>query len=134
MAKPKKNDIISDIEADGLGSLPVSVNVLGTEYSIEYVDENEDSSVLNLGGYCDSISKAIYLNAAEYFEGKKDASGKRGRDVMNMILRHEIVHAFFAESGLREECDFASNEILVDWIGNQMPKISKAMNDLNLLD
>lgn len=37
-----------------------------------------------------------------------------------MVLRHEIIHAYFFESGL---LDYGTNEQLVDWIVLQFPKM-----------
>lgn len=48
----------------------------------------------------------------------------------NKVIRHEIVHAFFHESGLMDYC---LDEQLVDWIALQIPKIIKAMMETNCL-
>lgn len=53
-------------------------------------------------------------------------------------LRHEIVHAFLAESGLfnntyNVEVGWAMNEEMVDWFAIQSPKIFKIYLDLDLL-
>jgi hypothetical protein len=57
---------------------------------------------------------------------------------MNETLRHEIVHAFFNESGLRESTNhfegaWCKNEELVDWIAIQFPKIHKVYAELGIL-
>ena len=57
---------------------------------------------------------------------------------MQETLRHEIVHAFFNESGLKEssngcESGWAKNEEMVDWIALQLPKIYKACESVNAL-
>jgi hypothetical protein len=46
-------------------------------------------------------------------------------------IRHEILHAFFSESGLSDSTfaydgGWAQNEEMVDWIAIQGPKIYKA--------
>ena len=51
----------------------------------------------------------------------------------NQVIRHEVVHAFFCESGLENNSDFATNEELVDWIAIQIPKICEVMNSLGIL-
>lgn len=43
---------------------------------------------------------------------------------MAKVFRHEIVHAFFGESGLK---DYMHDETLVDWIAAQLPKMVKVM-------
>ena len=60
------------------------------------------------------------------------------RKCMQETLRHEIVHAFFNESGLKEssngcESGWAKNEEMVDWIALQLPKIYKACESVNAL-
>ncbi len=48
-------------------------------------------------------------------------------------LRHEIIHAFFAESGLHSDSDYAENEELVDWIAIQFPKMLKVFQEVDAL-
>jgi hypothetical protein len=47
-------------------------------------------------------------------------------DVYNEVMRHELVHAFFYESGL---CEYSDNEQLVDWIATQYDKLHKAFGE-----
>lgn len=54
------------------------------------------------------------------------------------ILRHEIIHAFFNESGLQDDssnidCGWAVNEEMVDWIAIQFPKMVKAFEEADCL-
>lgn len=48
-------------------------------------------------------------------------------------LRHEIIHAFLAESGLWGSSEpakaWAMNEEMIDWIALQFPKILKAFKE-----
>jgi hypothetical protein len=46
------------------------------------------------------------------------------------VIRHELVHAFFEESGLTE---YKNNELLVDWIAKQFPKLAKAFQQVRAL-
>ena len=52
-------------------------------------------------------------------------------------MRHEILHAFLYESGLRENsCTsfaWAENEEMIDWFAIQFPKILKIYGELNIL-
>ena len=48
----------------------------------------------------------------------------------NEVLRHEIIHAFFIESGLE---DYNSNEQLVNWIAIQFPKMIKAFEEVDCI-
>lgn len=61
------------------------------------------------------------LNDADNFEIKV----KR----YNEVLRHEIIHAMFYESGLMEYCD---NEELVNYIAMQTPKLFDIFNSLTI--
>ena len=57
---------------------------------------------------------------------------------MKKQLRHEIIHAFLAESGLQtnfEHCrQFGHDETMVDWIAIQFPKIYKVYKDVGIID
>ena len=92
----------------------------------------------NWMGYCDEDLKRIVIadmDEKEYFnfdnDEQKDISAKE-------TLRHEIVHAFLNESGLRSDSfqyklAWAKNEEMVDWIAIQFPKILKVYEQLNIL-
>lgn len=89
-------------------------------------------------GYCDGELKLIVLadlDDKERFcfdsELQKDISAKE-------TLRHEIVHAFFNESGLcgnslQYSGAWSQNEELVDWIALQFPKLLKAFEEVGAL-
>ena len=50
---------------------------------------------------------------------------------MRKVLRHEIIHAFLNESGLRENSEWAYNEEMIDWLAIMIPKINKCFEDSN---
>lgn len=103
------------------------VNVLGTEYGII----TDDSLVIRgCDGECKSYSKEIRIRKADDMLCSGDSAEvkeKRYREVM----RHELVHAFFDESGLDE---YSNNEQLVTWIASQFPKMLKAFIDVGCAD
>lgn len=117
-----------------------TINVMGTEYSIEIHKFSEDGCLKEKGwsGYCDGYAKRIViadLDDPERFkwtdETEKDAYVKQ-------ILRHEIVHAFFSESGLNENSArytgaWSNNEEMVDWIASQFPKMLTVFKDVGCL-
>ena len=113
-----------------------TVNVLGTEYLIQFKNEEEDPELKNLSGYCANNTKEIVVhNSINYFEDKSDEW------VVNDIkstIRHELIHAFFNESGLILSAVFNShwskNEEMVDWLAVQSPKIFKVFQELDLLE
>lgn len=106
------------------------VNVLGTEYSIIEADAKEKPILKDAVGFCDSSVKEIYID-----KGITNSSEDSKADlylVQRKVLRHEIIHAFFSESGLEEQSDYAENEELVDWLAIQYPKINAAFKSLGI--
>ena len=107
-----------------------TVNVLGTEYIILSGAEAQNSALKdnpNVAGFCEQYSKRIYIDEI-------DADSMENVDeYKKRLLRHELIHAFFAESGLMDECDFANNEMMIDWIAIQFPKMIKAFKDVKAL-
>ena len=93
---------------------PQTLNILGTDYLLQYASAEEDPELKNLSGYCMTSQKKIAV------EKSKEPY------VEKWILRHEIVHAFLHESGLDKEAPWGDQEEqLVDWIAIQLPKIVK---------
>ena len=101
----------------------MTVNILGRDYAIEHRTDQEDEKLKHCSGYCDySAAKIVVEKPTE-------------RDVMRMtdqemltrkVLRHELIHAFAAESGLTDDSDWAMNEEMTDWIAWQFPKMLEA--------
>ena len=103
------------------------VNVLGTDYTIKV-----DSDYLkeqNADGVCKSYDKEIVIREDTDFLCPDDkATTKKLRK--KEVIRHELIHAFFSESGLD---DYSSNEQLVDWLASQFPKMLQAFKDTNAI-
>lgn len=100
----------------------ISVNILGTPYSVERKDYKEDLLLEKYEGYCDKTNKRIVLGRLRPEDDSMDVKAEESR-----LLRHEIVHAFMYESGLDENSDWGTDETLIDWIAIQFPKIEKAI-------
>ena len=113
----------------------MKVNVLGTEYTVEYVEKypeylsefDETADAL-----CNSHNRAIYVK----LNNDKTEQGKKR--LYNKNLRHEIIHAFLYESGLSATTyghmgAWAENEEIVDWFAIQSPKIIKLFQQLDIL-
>lgn len=68
------------------------------------------------------IPEKLSLGDLEYYEKK--------------VLRHEILHAYLFESGLRENSNeinsWAMNEEMIDWFALQFPKILKTYKELGV--
>ena len=96
------------------------VDVLGQKYKIIFVTKEEMPMA---DGECDFFAKTIKVRRfLDILEGERVENAIKH---LNMVLRHEIMHAFFYESGLSE---YAYDETLVDWFANQFPKIAMCSN------
>lgn len=101
----------------------MKVNVLGTDYEIIEQSESDNPKLRGANGICEVYAHKIILNA----DVKEDEmSFENFQAFKNRVLRHEIIHAFFAESGMMENY---SDEVLVDWIAFQSLKMAKAFKD-----
>lgn len=112
------------------------VNILGTEYTIyTNVNEYDDIRIKEFYGVCDYSTKEIFISKDT--QEADEQSMKNLKDFENKVIRHEIIHAFLYESGLRENSNrqiaWAENEEMVDWIAIQFPKILKVYKELDIL-
>lgn len=97
----------------------MTVNILGTKYVIQYKSPSNDKFLRKCDGYCDTSSKNIVVTTENSDLDDFPAYQKK-------CLRHEIIHAFFYESGLAENWEhknFGQEETIVDWIAIQFPKL-----------
>lgn len=101
------------------------VDILGTTYKVMWKNEGEDLLLDDYrDGYCDTSIKCITVKNQQ----AKEDSVKDLQEYEAKVLRHEILHAFFYESGLDVMCDFAQNEEMIDWIALQFDKITNAFD------
>lgn len=117
-----------------------SVNVLGTKYSIETVkiSECEELKENSWCGSCNSESHKILIGdpTEEEYYGK--LSEEEQKSITKKTLRHEIIHAFFNESGLQHSANkspeaWPVNEEMVDWLAIQFPKMQKAFEEVGCI-
>jgi len=106
------------------------VIILGTKYKIRELNKEESPELENYLGWCDGNAKEIILD--------KSLNEKNLLTFKKKVLRHEIIHAFIRESGLRENSlvydnGWATNEEMVDWFAFQSPKIFKVFKELSIL-
>lgn len=113
-----------------------TVNILGTEYTIQVKKYTEDESFerRSIDGYCDGFTKQIVVCDMTTYKGFEHEPLKTIEEAQKQTLRHEIVHAFYNESGLMDsallfEGAWSKNEEMVDWIALQGPKLYKAWLD-----
>lgn len=106
------------------------VNILGTIYTVERLSVERESRLNDADGFTDWTTKRIVAREeSDLYEGTLENMS----EYVKKVIRHEIVHAFFLESGLHE-CSggsdaWASNEAMVDWFARQGPKIYKVWQE-----
>ena len=118
----------------------MTVNILGTPYEIivKKYDEEEAFDRRSIAGFCDGYAKEIVVCDMHTYKGWEHDTEKTIVECQKETTRHEIVHAFFNESGL---CDcsnefggaWAKNEEMVDWIALQGTKIYKAWKSVGAI-
>ena len=118
----------------------MTVNILGTQYEIivKKYDEEEAFDRRSIAGFCDGYAKEIVVCDMHTYKGWENEEEKTVVAAQKQTVRHEIVHAFFDESGLMDssnmvECPWSKNEEMVDWIANQGMKICKAWHETDAL-
>lgn len=102
------------------------VDILGTNYTVK-----QDDTLINsmADGLCKSYSKEItHRGAKDMLCNDDPIEVKKIR--FSEVLRHELIHAFFHEAGLD---NYGSDEVLVDWMAKQFPKMIKAMESCGAL-
>lgn len=115
------------------------VKILGQRYDvlIKAYDDDPYFKKQHADGYCDYVCKKIVVCDGNT-RPKHETEPKEYWDVeIRRTLRHEIVHAFMAESGLAEssgkyDCGWAMNEEMVDWIAQQHHKLHKVYKELGV--
>lgn len=105
------------------------VNILGRDYEIHIRTKNEDAKLEQCSGYCDYSTGEIVIERAS-----DDVMDMRDLEFLKKkIIRHELIHAFAAESGLTDDSDWAMNEEMTDWIAWQFPKMLAAFKTVGAL-
>ena len=108
------------------------INILGTCYTIKRQTKAENPKLENAWGFCEQYSKEIVIDTFD--EEKKNVMVVDNfEEFEKKVMRHEIIHAFLGESGLKSNSDWAENEEMVDWFAIQAPKIFKVFKELNII-
>jgi hypothetical protein len=102
------------------------VSILGTEYIIlQDCNTTENLNNKGLDGETNLYSKIISIhNMSNMLDVDSPNYEKEAR--YKETMRHEIIHAFFHESGLEDYCN---DEVLVDWLAKQWNKMSIAFQE-----
>lgn len=116
------------------------VNILGTDYSIERKNYCDDEAFgeREIDGYCDGFLKRIVICNICTYPGYEKETPDKHIAIEKSTLRHELIHAFYNESGLMHSTGtpsvgWSQNEEMVDWIAIQSPKIFKVFQKLDIL-
>lgn len=106
------------------------VNVLGTEYKIIF---NAEEMPDGADGTMNCTNKTIKI--AKFV--KTPDSVQDGEAYLKQCVRHEIIHAFFFESGVWANSGnieaWGIDETATDWIALQSPKFLKAFKEVGCL-
>lgn len=95
------------------------INVLGTDYEIQFKSIREDVKLNECDAYCDyTVKKIVIENPKEDVLLLEDIKYNQER-----LLRHELLHAFLYECGLCNQSEWATNEEMIDFFAIQSPKI-----------
>lgn len=109
----------------------MKVKILGTEYEIiKNANTEEYPKLKTCDGYTDFSIKRIVVADFE----KDDTSVDDLEWYKMKVLRHELVHAYIHESGLAENCDWARNEELTDWIAIQFGKLLNTFIEVGAIE
>lgn len=105
----------------------MKINVLGTEYDVEMLEERDETmKAMNCDGYTDNSIRLIRV-----LKNKEDddVTKQKNRIIhQNIVLRHELIHAFLYECGIDSGMQF-HNEVCVDFFAMQFGKIAKIFED-----
>ena len=106
----------------------MTVDVLGTEYSVIQSNKTDDVTLENCDGYCDHSVKKVVVDTFQ-----ETANSLENLEVYKKkVIRHELIHAFLFESGL--SCNsWADKEEIVDWIACQFPKMLTSFEQCNAI-
>lgn len=120
---------------------PETILILGSMWRIEIRNYNEDPyfKKYDADGYCSSPEKLIVvcdLYSDPAFSGETPEFISNSA---NLVLKHEIVHAYLYESGLGNDAFYSKgpwtrNEEMVDWIARQGQKIYRTWAECKCLE
>lgn len=109
-----------------------TVSILGTPYRILFRKTKDDPILGDTDGYTDQTAKKIVIG-----EKDPDCDLENFEVYQRQVIRHEIVHAYFMESGLHASLENKPQgvpEMYVDWFAIQAPKIFETFDELGVLE
>lgn len=108
----------------------MKVNILGTEYDVEILSQRDETmNAIEVVGYTDySVKKIRVLDVTKNTDSDQQEDTERYQD---LIIRHELIHAFLYESGIDFRMQF-HNEEMVDWLVMQFPKMVEVFDKMEI--
>ena len=76
----------------------MKINILGKEWIIIYENESNNKILRKSEAYCDYSTRKIVINDEIGIDGNLETMDY----YKNKVIRHELIHAFFFESGLTQ--------------------------------
>jgi hypothetical protein len=111
------------------------ITVLGQDYKLVFNTPDDDPKLKEWNGYHEPYSKKIVIDSTIVEEANKDALGTENTEVyFRHVYRHEVMHAFFCESGITYRYSKDEEDFLVDWIARMYPKMKKIFEELGVED
>ena len=108
------------------------INVLGEEYQIVVDKSGTNPKLESSFGYTEPYSKKIVID--NNITDDSTMSVENLDAFVRHIYRHEVVHAFFYESGVSYKFDKDEEDFLVDWIAKMVPKMLKVFKEMGVLE
>ena len=109
------------------------LNILGSKWKLMIVPRSYDPMLIECDGFTDRSIRTMFV--AEKSLG--DINDLRDWDeYQKSVRRHEIIHAFFYESGLAQSWEHSSynhDETTVDWFAIQFPKMLRVFEKAEAL-
>lgn len=109
------------------------ITVLGQEYQLLLSDSAENPKLEDSYGYIEPYSKQIVVDKTISTTSDKHTIENIDAFVRK-VYRHEILHAFFEESGINYKYSKDEEDFLVDWFAKQFPKIRKIFDELGVAE
>ena len=91
-----------------------TINILGQNYNIKFENTRTEKVLKDADGECRWYEKEIIIDDELEPKAHKE-----------FVIKHEILHAFLAESGLRR---YREDEDIINWIAWNFEKIQKVFD------
>ena len=109
------------------------INILGQDYQIVVDNTGNNPNLEDANGYMEPYSKKIVVDG-NICNKSNTKQAENLEMYVRHVYRHEIMHAFFEESGLAYKFTKDDEDFLVDWIAKQFPKMKKIFEELGVAD